>query len=678
MVCIGVAVYGASPGGILICLLFYSFYVQLPGLMIIELLRLDQWRISTHLMLGSFVGWMLGVFLVYLTQFIRTEILLLVAGPILSILYLIDLWRRKGDGRIRRISIDGIHVSFCIFFVLAMLLCLIGTQFFYLVPPKGDVAFINGDRAYHMGMANAISHSLPLESIWIKGVYVKYHIFTDILLSVPIRLFGVRTDCVGQMFAPLLTSYLVCTSMYAFFREMSAKPKRAGMYCLIFMLSSVYITRRWSSSLAFKFIFTNDNFAGFGLAGALIFIIVLRKWYDSCSRKDGKHRAYFLLCLLLIMLITGIKGPIAAVLVAGLWGTTILGIILRKMSLRAIPLILILTLGFTAIYISVLGAGGGINEAGGAVISFVKISDIAFWKAPLVDFMRSHGFPKAIRLAAVAAVFSAFFFTTFLLPFVAGYIRELFLVLSGKKEYDPVRVMVYAAAFAGFAALLVLNYTGHNQVYFGLVTIVLAPMISFWFIEDLEARWDISSASRLLLKVTIAVMLITLAFGSASLAGYYARRADEAAGYANQSIAISKYGSVSRGEYEAMIWIRENTGKDALMASDRYYSVPLDKYDPENRWQSSFFLYELYSSRFSYISGSAYDLDQQGSSLRKERIEKNRMLYDPDNPDRGRLARKLGIDYVIVSKRFSGELDLENEDYELCYTNNDIDIYRIK
>ena len=62
---------------------------------------------------------------------------------------------------------------------------------------------------------------------------------------------------------------------------------------------------------------------------------------------------------------------------------------------------------------------------------------------------------------------------------------------------------------------------------------------------------------------------------------------------------------------------------------------------------------------------------------RKKMIETNQKLYDASNEERGDLARSLDIDYVVVSKRFSGDLDLENKDYKLCYTNKDVDVYKI-
>ena len=678
MLAVSIVVYGAPAGTLAFLFAFFVLYVQLPGMQIVRWLGFGTDHLSTQLAMGAVMGWALNIGLFYVTGAMHIQALLYVIGPALSCFCFVRMARegkavKKGGADI----IAAIPSSFFIYAALTLLFCLIGTQYQYVTPPKGAFAFISGDRAYHAGLVNTISHGFPLESLWIKGIPLRYHIFTDMLLAVPVRLFDIRSDVIIESFAPLLTVFFVGISLYSFFREMSAKPERAGLYCLIFFLSSMYITRRPSSSLAFKFIYTNDNCAGFGVAASLMFILVFGRWYrDFEKRERGRYRS-FAMCLALMALITGIKGPVAAVLVAGLWGTAVLGIVLRKMPLRTLLPVMLLTAGFVTVYISVLGASGQINGPGGAALGFGEIANIAFWKDSLVDLLKSFGVPTPVRLVITMIVFTAFFFTAYLVPFCLGYARELWLVITQKKEYDPARVLVYASALAGFLAMLMLHYTGHNQVYFGLVTVILAPVISYWFLEDMEKERSSSKRADRILRCTAAVMAVTLVFTSLSLAAYCVRRGSEAAGYGAQTTPLSQYCSVSRDEFEAMMWIRENTARDAVLATDRYYSVSPDKYEIGNRWQNTFFLYEVYANRYSYISGSGYDLDNLGSQIRKDRVAENVKLYDPAFEGRGDLARKLGVDYVILSKRFTGDPDLSNEDYELCFSNKDVNVYKI-
>ena len=86
--------------------------------------------------------------------------------------------------------------------------------------------------------------------------------------------------------------------------------------------------------------------------------------------------------------------------------------------------------------------------------------------------------------------------TIYFVPFCIGYIRELILVIGGRKPFEPHRVLVYAAAMVGFILMMIMNYSGHSQIYFGLVTVFLVPMIALWFVEDLEDSRDSSALAK--------------------------------------------------------------------------------------------------------------------------------------------------------------------------------------
>lgn len=678
MLAISVHVYGASLSWLAVMALFILVYVQLPGLMVIRFAGLSPKHLSTKLALGLFSGWALALAVYFLADWLRSSVILYAVCPLITLLYLITLFRERKDADRRPlIRPNRIPVAFCIFFVLILFYCIVNTQYLYLSPEISQSTYMNPDKAYHIGLINSLSHDYPLESPWISGILINYHIFSEMMMSIPVRLFGVPADLITLSFGPFFTAYTFGLSMYSFFREMSSKPERAGIYCIILVLSNIYITKTAYASLAFKFILINDNSAGYGMAAALVTIILFREWYQAFSSRDPDRWKLLVLLTVFIMLTAGIKGPMGAVTIAGIWGTMILGIILRKVSPKVLPSLIAISAGFYLVYVTVLGSKGQSNASGNSVITFGTITDIAFWKKPLIALLKSFDLPVSIRLVIVMAVFLAFFLTIFVVPFCIGYIRELFLVLSGRKPYEPAKVLVYAEWVVGFIAMFLLNYSGHSQVYFGLVSAFLTPIVAFWFIEDLEDKAAASKLSRYTLRFTLCISAVLLVFTTYSLAHYYDAHIKEAITNSQEGRSHSKYVSISHDEYEAMRWIEANTEEDALLAIDRYYSVSPKKYTYQDRWANRFFLYAVYSNRFSYISGSGYNLPAYDWPVRMEMIKTNDMLYDENNEERGELARDLDIDYVVVSKRFTGTPDLANDDYELCYSNDDVDIYKI-
>jgi len=675
----GMAVYGAPVDGMLILLAFFVCYIQLPGMLLVRWSGMDKGHISTSLAAGAFTGWAFSILIYFVADALQSNILLAGTGPVMSAAY---IWlvlsdRKKGRPVLRRLRPGKLSVAFCVFFVIVLLYCLAETQFLYVAPAMSDYSYMNPDKAYHMGLINSLSHDYPLESLWIHGRTIHYHVFSEMMLSIPVRLFDIQADVVTQSFGPILTAYCFGLAYYSFFREMSKKPERAGIYCLVVILANIYLTRTWTTSIAFKFILVNDNSSGYGMAAALVTIIVFDKWYSAFKADDKQHWKMLIILTALVMLTAGIKGPMGAVTVGGLWGTVLLGIILRKVSPKTVLPLFFITAGFLLVYFTVLGSKGQANASGDSIIAFAKIVDIAFWKHPLTDLLKSWGIPKIIRLAVLLVVYMVFFLTVFFVPFCIGYIRELILVLWGKKEYAPAKVLVYAEIMVGMVAMFLLNYSGHSQIYFGLVSAFLAPAVAFWFIEDMEEAAKNSPAARYTLRATVAVMAVMLFFTTWSLAVCMNTRIEDAIANSDPHGSPDTYLSVSNGEYEAMEWIENNTEEDALLATDRYYSVAPENYSYQNRWDNRFFLYGVYSNRFCYIAGSGYNMKEAEWPVRKQMIETNEKLYDEDYAGRGDLARELGVDYVVVSKRFTGDPELTNEDYELCFSNEDVDIYKI-
>ena len=677
MLIIGFAVYKAPIGQMLLLASFFVIYVQIPGMLIAKWAGLEKEHTSIFLSSSFALGWCLCIALFFVSNLINTDILLIVTGPVASAAYLLAMYNNRSHGikKCRKLKWRDLSASTCLFFAMLFLYCMVTTQFRYLSPEISDYVYINPDKAYHMGIINSLTHGYPAQSPWVQGKTMQYHVFTEMLFAIPVRLFGVSTDVVTQSFGPILTASVIALSYYSFFREYSGRQDRIGVYCILLPLSYMYAARRLTSSFAFKILFTNDNYGGYGIAIMLVLLTVLGRWWRSFEQPQSNNNQFRLLavCTALMMLLTGVKGPIAAVVIGGLWGSLLLGLLLRRLPYKTIIPMVILSAGFLLVYVVILGAKGQVNSPGGAVLALGDITNISFWKKPLVATLSRWGIPKIIRLAVVLTVFAISFFTIYLAPLILGYVREFALTVTGRKEYNFARVTIYAVFLVGVLSMMLLSYSGHSQIYFGLPSLILAPVISFWLIEDLEKE-----ALTNLKKTVVTIMGVTLVFTTVCLGAYYCRKISEAAEFTDSSKTANKYMSMSNAEYRAALWIKNNTEENALLANDRYFSVNPDKYSYDNRWDNRFFLYEVYSNRFSYISGSGFDLSAEDIPLRKEMIENNKMLYDVYNEDRGTIARELGVDYVIVSGRFTGKPNLSNTDYDLCFSNEDVDIYKIR
>lgn len=671
MFLIGILAYDTSISGIFIFVLYAIFYVQCPGLFLMQISGIRFNHLSTRLITGFFIGWSMIVAEYFICNFVHNDLLLFALGPVLSVLFIMNLVRNRFPIDDYRFTINKLSTAFCIFVALVLLYALLNTQYIYPNPDNCDYVRMGADMSYHMGLINSLSHGYPLISLWVSDRVIKYHIFSELLYAVPVKLFGLHADFVLMSCGPYLTAYVVSGSLYCLYREFLSKKQYIGIYCLITILSNMYITKSLFSSWYFYHVLSNINNFGYGISSCMV-AVVIAKYYVSKLNTDDTSIRYLSLLAVMMMLVTGIKGPVGIVLVGGMWGTFVLGLILRKVSFKSICPVLIITAAFLLVYILILGMKGQSNGEGNSFIAFATAADIAFFKGPLVAAMKSVGLPKIIRLGIVFAVFIGFLFTAFTLPFFIGYIRELILVISKRKDFNFVKITVYAACLVGLIGLFLLNYSGHSQVYFGFVTVAFAPLVSFWLFEDL---YDCRKAVWKLVKIIFAICLLLT---TCILFKYYCNEVENAIEHADTALTHNMYTSMSDKEYDAMEWIQENTPDDSLLATDRYYSVPLEEYDFDDRWDNRFFLYANYSNRFCYIAGSGYNLPGGDWIIRRSMILTNNRLYKAEDAERDRIAHELGIDYVVVSKRFTHVPNLEDSCYNLCYSNRDIDIYEIK
>ncbi|MBR3200912.1 MAG: hypothetical protein IKG17_06215 [Mogibacterium sp.] len=676
VVLVSLVVYRADILGLLLFFAFIVFYVLLPGLLIVRLCRFSAGHASADLLVSFLAGWSLVVFEYFITQATGPKIMLYALGPVLSALYIcLIAGGKRGPLLIRKVSLADIPASFYLFMALLMCYVFMFTQFQYLSPEHTQSIYTSLDKTYQMSLIGSLSHGYPLVDPLVSGRIVHYHIFSQVLLAVPVMLFGMTPDFLVMSCTPYLTTALMGLSMYAMFRYFCKRQDRAGVYSLSFLLANVFIGRSISASYMFRMLLINENYAGFSAACFIAAVIVLSVYFRQTG--TGQKAASVALLTVLTMLLTGIKAPLGLVLAGGLIGTFLLGIILRRVSfMEALMPTLLPSAGFFFVYQFLLALNGSNGVGGESIFGFGKIVGVCFWKSGVTKILKGMGIPSSLRLVIIMGLFLVVFFTIYALPFAIGYIRELILVVKGDKEYDFAKVTVYASAFVGFVAMMLLRYSGHSQVYFGVATLIFAPLIVFWFFEDKE---DITSkavsALFVLSKVWFfAVLILT----TATLAMCYRDTFPTVMKHADPTSKYNKYKSMSAEEYESVKWIRENTPEDTLIATQMYKSMGDKGYSVENRWHHCHFLYAAYSVRNYYLEGSGYTFTDVEAEDRREMIKNTDKLYDPENEARGDDARELGVEYVMVTQKIYPTPDLSSADYEKVFSNKDVDIYKVR
>lgn len=677
MVLVSVFVYRTSAVNMLIFAAYLLFYAQIPGALICRLLRIKTGHYSSDLLLNFFSGWALTVGMYFLSDALGSDILLLACGPVLSVVYAVLLFRDRASlNRLKRFSPAKIPASFYFYVVLLMAFVMLTTQYLYMAPQYVKHIYASMDKTYEMGLISQLAQDFPLRNPWVAGRIVHYHIFTQILLAIPVRHFGFTPDFAVMTCGPLMTVYVFGLGVYAMFRYFSRHPERAGIYSLSVILAHAFVAREPYASYMFRILLTNENYAGHAVVCCVAWVILLDIYLKSPDRGRGLNAARCVMLGLMMMLLTGIKAPVGLVMLGALIGTIILAAILRKLDVKKLlPAAVLSFIGFYIVYKTIIGSDGTSGIGGESIIGFGNVANLSFWKAPLIDAMNAAGIPYIARLAVVFAVFIVFFFSIYLVPFAIGYIRELVLVLKGQKDYDIAKVTVYAAAFVGFFLMMLLSYYGHSQIYFGTVDVLFAPLIAFWFLEDTEK--GSTAWMQKLRKLSVVCFCVILIPSVAGLAWHYTELMPKVIKHADPGSKFNEYMSLSADEYDAVNWIHDNLDDDVLIATQMFASCSYEDYNVERRWDSLHFLYAAYSCRRFYLEGSGYTFTFDEIETKAEMQINERKLFDPENADRGSFARELGVTHVMVTKKIHPVGDLSNDDYKLIYSNDDIDLYEV-
>ena len=208
MALISIAVYHVSAFSIMVFCLFLLLYVQIPGLFIVTVLRTKIAHFSEKLLISFFAGWALTVIAYLLSNYTGLPIFLMFTGPVLSSLYIARIIRDKSVS-VRPIidSIKKTPPSLSLALIVLTIYVLFSTQFLYMSPGYCKNIFLSIDKAYQAGLISSLSHGYPIRCPWVDGLIEYYHVFTQLLLSVHVRLFKLTHDFMAMTCSPYMLIY---------------------------------------------------------------------------------------------------------------------------------------------------------------------------------------------------------------------------------------------------------------------------------------------------------------------------------------------------------------------------------------------------------------------------------------------------------------------------------------
>ena len=662
IILLAISVYSTS---LIVFLFFVAAYIQLPGMFLLALCGNKKNQISTEtLLLGFFVG--LGTLII--EYFLFSSFGLRAAFILFNPLALIALIIKKKVRNIVKICAYTRPMpdpQVVILFAAVLLITGITQKYSFYDLEQFDSIYLYQDMSWHIGNISSLSKGYPFTDIRFSGLHFYYHFFNDLIFGMCKYCFGINASTLWFKCTPLLSAGLFSLGISALFKKASQK---SILGCTMFVLCGgaipyYLLNSKDYYSLINYHIFSNINGVAVSLAAvAAVFL----SYCDLYEEKSGKKR--YLLLAILVFTLTGLKGPFAVVLVAAMMFTSALMLLYDHNYKRAFAVASATFGTFLLTYIIIIkGIENLFKASNNNRATVLSITDTfvrsRLW--PMFGHLLDYGDKGHLLLYCLCvALFGSIIAAGVYFIFFFGETILTAFKLARKTDIPRADIILsITTGWIGLAGFWLVSHEGFSQAYFLFIAILFVV---------LEATRALENSKGLIKNAMVVLVIVNSLISGQMFFGSLLNVAkDDSAHYVYRNTAATndepQY--LTHEEMEGLTWIRDNTEKDNIIATDRQDLWSLQ--EPTSDSDCRCFYYSAFTERQMYLEGFSYS-DVSEDEV-KEKLHINRALYSEDPEKAKRAAEKSGIDYIIVTNRFEKAPGYFKEP---VFTNSDISIYK--
>lgn len=653
---------------LLVFICFLLIYIQLPGSLIRKLFKIDLKFSLSNAVLGFILG--LGSLFsqYYLFNLLNIIKLIVIIGPMISLIsicYFIKGYELRAKRRICN-KIFNLNFSIIVFISsIVFFISMLKLQFNYVSPDESPIIKMGQDFIWHLGNINTLSKEGLALDPRVCDMTFKYHYFSDLIFGICKYITGLVADIQMFSLAPFLITYLIVGSFYAFATEFIKCHRHRHLFVFFALFASVatfiVVSGVYSiKSIYFDHIFSNVNAVGFSISVFLIGTVVISQFIKNNHRQLDRH--FVGVMIMIIFICTGMKGPFAAVLVTGLVCTSLLLYIKKDDNAKRFFIFTVVTtVMFGIIYLLLLS-----SPAGGGGVSFSITHTI---ERSVLGLLNRSIFHQSMLLWSPLLIVVEFIllFGVFAILFIGvGWLLlgELFKARRLSSE-SIMKWFMLASSVIGCGGFFLLNQSGLSQVYFLFCIIPFIQLFAFEYV--------ILSKHKLLKICFLGSMAFGIGINIFDTA-LEVSRVNTRLVTIKESQNEWRLDAINADEYEALLWIRENTPTDSILISNRQ-SLISDRISDEFL-DNRFFYYSAYSDRNFFLEGFSYSgIDEESLEIKKDLI--NTIFYS-DDEQKYVLLKANQIDYIIEAKINSDRVETQDTNIVKCFENNSVVVYKVK
>lgn len=678
---------------LLLFLVYLAFYLLLPGYLLARKLRAKggAWLYALSLLCGMFM-----LVAVYLgCSLINAFFPLYIIGPLLSCISVFLFLKDRKTGVLANIlPTDPVLYVLIAFFTLISFAIRAYTS---ISPELTGSTNIFKDVLFIAENSAALTDGLFAQRIDLPGFTYRYHIVSNILQACGIRITGIpAVELFTQFWSLLYVPFSVCT-LFSLGNVFLRSKKYALRFipltlCTAFFSFGIFhlfnlnalrtnldtvLPNLW----VYLLIFPN----GIDIAVPAIVlsgVLAVQIYRGECSPVWGT-----LVFTLSVFLMTGAKFPFGLCVLGALCGTVLLSLLQGKKPRDLIPVFRLLICCFVGVALAYVIFLYNPSSSSESSLDFnflynsgstVRASTLFTHATAFIERIRDYALGERGQVILCALLLPLSIFC--LLP----YTMPGFLIWVGKqlrhfKKISLEHMFLCGVAICGLLAAYLLVFSGVSQFYFAFAALPFLQLLGYGWITDgfpkMKRVWKVMLIFMLILGTFFPVedlssrldrIRATDARIDAYLSGQYTTPEPD-------SYSMTRY------EYEAMVWLRGNTPKDAVLAVDRHdLSDASSDILPEDNSLACYFYYGAYSERHLFLGGYSYRSDTE--SMRewlRNQYALNETMLAHDTENRTALMQQCGVDYLVRSRYTCGNEILHDPQLEIVFSNRDITIYAI-
>ena len=598
--------------------------IYIPGHALHRILRLKENNCLSCNLSSYALGYSLTILIYLILLIIGISKLVLFFYLIISALSIIYLFGRKKA----QIFVDNLgkdQFSFGIILFIATLFGTVMFQYENLSPflQKGNIAY-NQDLVFWFRNCVAATKSYPLPDLSVMGNKFFYHYFTSIEIGFLHFMTGIEIFDLCFTYSYLITIFLFVSGLYFLLNELITNEKlKVIALCFILFTSSIErFTHIYFSPHIYK--------VPFGLPEGLAYFCFAFTYYTRWFRQGGSNLVLAFTFILFLSICTGLKGPVASILIVGV-GVGCLLLIKKgnfwKVSTMGIfsLLVFILILGFFV-------TGTKTAEDG---------SSYSLSISPFDTLFHSHYFERIyFKLMSIIPMTLFAYLVTMLLFLLSSMLIPIIVLYMGLKNrehrLDDIYYILIVMAFCGILLCVFISQNGMSQMYFLFISIICIFILGF---SIYSSKREFSKSNFRTIYIIFLGGFFLFLIQAIPLASHGVKLLlTDCSIVQSTSNKLEESGTtLNKGEVLGLRWVRDNLPQNIILLSNKVLG--------ESGARS--FITSSFSERQTFFE--SYDYSILDKATFKNRIGNVRSFYYGNN-NTSNILKKRGVTHAIVYK----------------------------